>query len=59
MSVVMSKPVVQAPLSTRRTIAEALESAHEEAVEYWSEYGTSEFFAPMGGSGRRRSMCAI
>ena len=48
MTVVMSKPVVQAPLSTRRAIAEALESAHEEAVEYWSGYDTSEFFAPMG-----------
>ncbi len=35
-------------LSNRREIIEALEHAHEDAVEYWSGYATPEFFAPMG-----------
>ena len=34
--------------SSRRAIIEALESAHEAGVEYWSGYTTPEFFAPMG-----------
>ena len=28
-------------LSNRREIVEALESAHEDGVEYWSQFGTT------------------
>ncbi len=35
-------------LSNRREIIEALESAHEAAVEYWAAFTTPEFFAPIG-----------
>lgn len=35
-------------LSNRREIVEALENAHEGAVDYWAGYDTAEFFAPMG-----------
>ena len=48
MSAVMSEPIAPAALSNRREIIEALEAAHEQAVDYWSEYGTSAFFTPMG-----------
>ncbi len=48
MSAVMSEPIAPSALSTRRAIVEALEAAHERAVEYWSAYGTPAFFTPMG-----------
>ena len=35
-------------LSNRRAIIEALEVAHEEALEYWTRYETPSFFGPMG-----------
>jgi len=49
MTVMLHEPIVQGPsLSTRRVIVEALESAHEAALEYWSQYGTADFFISMG-----------
>ncbi len=33
---------------TRRDIIEALEAAHESAVDFWSDFSTPEFFAPIG-----------
>ncbi len=35
-------------LSNRREIIEALETAHESAVEYWLSFTTPEFFEPTG-----------
>jgi hypothetical protein len=35
-------------LSNRREIIEALETAHEAAVAYWSSFTTPEFFKPIG-----------
>ncbi len=35
-------------LSNRRQIIEALEAAHESAVDFWSDFSTPEFFAPIG-----------
>ena len=35
-------------LSNRRAIIEALETAHEAAVDYWAAFTTPEFFAPIG-----------
>jgi hypothetical protein len=35
-------------LSNRREIIEALEAAHETAVDFWSDFSTPEFFAPIG-----------
>ena len=32
----------------RRAIIEALETAHETGVDYWSGFTTAEFFAPLG-----------
>ena len=37
-------------LSTRREIIEAIEAAHEVGVEYWSQFSTGEFFAPVGAA---------
>ena len=48
MSAVMSEQAALTALSNRREIVEALEAAHERAVDYWSEYSTAEFFTRMG-----------
>ena len=50
MSAVMIERSSSEVLSNRRAIVEALEVAHEEAVEYWARYATPQFFAPMGVS---------
>lgn len=44
----VKEPVLPIALSTRRDLIEALEAAHESAVEYWSDFETPEFFAPIG-----------
>ena len=48
MSAVMSEPIALTALSNRRAIVEALEAAHEHAVDYWSEYTTAALFSRMG-----------
>ncbi len=48
MSTVLNAPSVHSALTNRREIIEALESAHESAVDYWSRVSTREFFAPIG-----------
>ena len=40
--------VLPTALSTRREIIEALEAAHESAVDFWSDFTTPDFFAPIG-----------
>ncbi len=47
MSAVLSEPIAPAALSNRREIIEALEVAHERAVDYWSDYSTAAFFTRM------------
>ncbi|MBC7843131.1 MAG: DinB family protein [Gemmatimonadaceae bacterium] len=44
----MKESVRPTALSNRREIIEALETAHEAAVDYWAAFTTSEFFAPIG-----------
>jgi len=44
----VKESVASQPLTNRRQIIEALESAHEDGVEYWARFGTPAFFAPMG-----------
>mgnify|MGYP003875351927 CR=1 FL=1 len=48
MSTTLPYPVARPALASRRAIIEALEAAHEAGVEYWSGFGTREFFAPIG-----------
>lgn len=48
MIAVVKAPVHPSALANRREIIEALESAHEAAVDYWAEFSTPEFFASMG-----------
>ena len=45
--VISERPVTEM-LSTRREIVEALEAAHEAALDYWSQYELTTFFSPMG-----------
>ncbi len=44
----VNETVSPTALSNRREIIEALEAAHESAVEFWSDFSTPEFFAPIG-----------
>jgi hypothetical protein len=48
MSTTLPYVVTGHALSNRREIIEALESAHEAGVEYWSGFSTPAFFAPIG-----------
>lgn len=48
MLIALHAPTADHTLTHRRSIIEALEGAHEQAVEYWAQYTTPEFFAPMG-----------
>lgn len=48
MSTTLPYLVARPSLSNRREITEALEAAHEIAVEYWCGFSTPEFFAPIG-----------
>jgi DinB superfamily len=48
MTIAVHEVIRPSALSTRRQIAEALETAHEAAVEYWASYDAAEFFAAMG-----------
>lgn len=49
MSTTLRSMGVSPSLANRREIIEALENAHEDAVEYWAGFETPEFFSPMGG----------
>lgn len=44
----VKEPVASQALTNRRQIIEALESVHEDGVEYWARFSTPAFFAPMG-----------
>ena len=48
MSTTLQYPVTRPALANRRAIIEALEAVHEAGVEYWSDFTTAEFFAPIG-----------
>ncbi len=48
MSVVTQESTGTEVLSSRREMIEAMEGAHETAVEYWARYDTPAFFRKMG-----------
>ncbi len=48
MSTTLQYSVTRPALANRRAIIEALEAVHEAGVEYWSDFTTPEFFAPIG-----------
>jgi len=48
MLIAMQVSVVVEALANRRQIIEALESVHEDGVEYWARFDTPAFFASMG-----------
>lgn len=48
MSSTLQVPDLRATLSNRRQIIEAMEAVHEVGVAYWAQFGTREFFAPIG-----------